>query len=95
MFLIDLLHQDRAVIYPQPIRPSSVQFDHLCDLISQLHPQFVIVLNHSLVPLLQGSELLIEGLELTLDLLHAVLIGIKEGDEGPFQSLQDGMSVDG
>jgi hypothetical protein len=95
LLLVDLLEYHLAEIPSQFLRPSLVELDHLRDLVGELRAESVVLVDDLFVLLLEGGELLVDGLEPALDVLDGLLVLVEEGEEGAFEAVQDGVGVDG
>jgi hypothetical protein len=95
LFLIDLLQYHLCEISAQFLGAASIQFDNFCYFLSQLGPESTVLFHDELVFLLEADKLVVDSFELPLHLLNGQFVGIQQGHERIFHSLQDGMGVDG
>jgi hypothetical protein len=95
LFLIDLLQYHLCEISAQFLGAASIQFDNFCYFLSQLGPKSIILFHDELVFVFEADKLVVDSFELPLRLLDGQFVGVQQGHERIFHSLQDGMGVDG
>ena len=96
LLFIDLSQNNLTKISTKFLRAARlIDFHKLFDLVGELCPQSLILRGDLNVLFFEVDELLVDGLEATLELLYFCLVSIEEGDESELILMEDGVGADG